>query len=58
MLDGGPDAAIFDITTKFLKAKRVVAAAKQIDTAIVILILDAVDHGPRLINSLGHGTFN
>src|SRR5437016_3590505 len=49
-----PGAGILDVAAEFLEAEAAVRSAKQIDTAIVLGILDAVEHHPRLFGALGH----
>src|SRR5215470_14666889 len=49
-----PGAGILDITAEFLEAEAAVRPAKQIDAAIVLGVLDAVEHHPRFGDAPGH----
>src|SRR5262249_12961584 len=49
-----PGAGILDVAAEFLEAEAAVRSAKQIDTAIVLGILDAVEHHPGLVDAPGH----
>src|ERR1043165_5324883 len=49
-----PPPGILDGAAEFLESEAAVRPAKQIDAAIVIGVLDAVEHHPRLVDAPGH----
>src|SRR5262249_39000290 len=52
--NGRPRSGNLNIAAKLLESEAAVRPAKQIDAAVVISVLDAVEHDPRFVDTPGH----
>src|SRR5262249_35564428 len=49
-----PQAGILDVAAEHLEAEAAVGPPEQVDAAVVLGILDALQHDPRLVDAHGH----
>src|ERR1043165_2091247 len=50
-----PGAGILDVAAEFLEAAAAVRPAEQVDATVVMVVLDAVEDRPALVDSPRHG---